>query len=337
MCLELGTADKKRAEAARKRKAPAAEKRPRKKQTPEDKEALKRQRAEVRAAAREAAKRQRAEDRAAAREAAKLAKAEAKAAASSAARGAVVADSSEEEEEEEGEDDEPVACNWAQCDRCEKWRRLPDSSEYEADNLPEQWFCEMNPNAQRNTCDKPEERMVRGERWGEEEGEEEESEEEGEEEGEGEALGSVKSGAAPAARDGLSGVAPPQEAPAAQPMAPAATEAAAGRGVADLAKGEATEDGAAAAAAAGVAELGIRGASGGVSADVEALRERVKARRAKSRADEPQDPRSRLTRHLRLRGFKIKDVPGDNNCQFHAIADQLGQVPLALPSPSPGP
>ena len=24
-----------------------------------------------------------------------------------------------------------------------------------------------------------------------------------------------------------------------------------------------------------------------------------------------------------VRGFKIKDVPGDNNCQFHALADQL--------------
>ena len=37
----------------------------------------------------------------------------------------------------------------------------------------------------------------------------------------------------------------------------------------------------------------------------------------------PQDPRSRLTRHLQMRGFTIKDVPGDNNCQFHALADQL--------------
>ena len=29
---------------------------------------------------------------------------------------------------------------------------------------------------------------------------------------------------------------------------------------------------------------------------------------------------------MALRGFRIKDVPGDNNCQFHALADQLEQV-----------
>ena len=26
---------------------------------------------------------------------------------------------------------------------------------------------------------------------------------------------------------------------------------------------------------------------------------------------------------MAVRGFQIKDVPGDNNCQFHALADQL--------------
>ena len=41
---------------------------------------------------------------------------------------------------------------------------------------------------------------------------------------------------------------------------------------------------------------------------------------------EPQDNRSRLTRHLFIHGFTIKNVPGDNNCQFHALADQLDQV-----------
>ena len=39
-----------------------------------------------------------------------------------------------------------------------------------------------------------------------------------------------------------------------------------------------------------------------------------------------QDHRSRLQRHMAVRGFQIKDVPGDNNCQFHALADQLEQV-----------
>ena len=97
-------------------------------------------------------------------------------------------DSSDEDEdsEEEGEsgEEEEETCNWAQCDRCEKWRRLPDGPEYEADALPDQWFCYMNPNTQRNTCDKPEERMDRNETWGEGEDDGEEGEE-GEEEDEG--------------------------------------------------------------------------------------------------------------------------------------------------------
>jgi hypothetical protein len=59
----------------------------------------------------------------------------------------------------------------------------------------------------------------------------------------------------------------------------------------------------------------------------QALRDRVnKAREKEAEKHLPQDPRSRLARHLGVRGFKIKDVPGDNNCQFHAIADQLEQV-----------
>jgi len=62
------------------------------------------------------------------------------------------------------------------------------------------------------------------------------------------------------------------------------------------------------------------------SAEVAALRERVKARQKANQAPLPMDPRSCLQRHLKLRGFQIKDVPGDNNCQFHAIADQLEQV-----------
>ena len=87
---------------------------------------------------------------------------------------------------------------------------------------------------------------------------------------------------------------------------------------------------AAAAAAAGVEQRGMRapassssidggsdrGAGGGGGAGV-AIQPRKRAESG------PQDPRSRLTRHLQTRGFKIKDVPGDNNCQFHALADQL--------------
>ena len=47
----------------------------------------------------------------------------------------------------------------AQCDRCNKWRRLPPSAEYAPDRLPGQWYCEMNPNSMRNSCDRPEERL----------------------------------------------------------------------------------------------------------------------------------------------------------------------------------
>ena len=92
-----------------------------------------------------------------------------------------------EEGEEEGEgetDEEPETCNWAQCDRCEKWRRLPAGPEYEETALPEKWFCYMNPNTQRNSCEKPEERMARNEVWGVDEEEEDEEDEEEEEDGE---------------------------------------------------------------------------------------------------------------------------------------------------------
>jgi len=57
------------------------------------------------------------------------------------------------------------------------------------------------------------------------------------------------------------------------------------------------------------------------SAEIKSQRERI--------AQGPQDARSRLSRHLGLRGFKIKDVPGDNNCQFHALTDQLEQLGIS--------
>ena len=73
----------------------------------------------------------------------------------------------------------------------------------------------------------------------------------------------------------------------------------------------------------GAAPLGMRAAAADAAA-VDALRQRVKAREVLSAR--PMDARSKLAHHLALRGFKIKDVPGDNNCQFHALADQLQQV-----------
>ena len=58
---------------------------------------------------------------------------------------------------------EDATCNWAQCDQCGKWRRLPLEDAFSPENLPDEWFCHMNPNGQRNTCDKPEERMAKEE------------------------------------------------------------------------------------------------------------------------------------------------------------------------------
>mmetsp|Transcript_5400 Transcript_5400/g.6918 ORF Transcript_5400/g.6918 Transcript_5400/m.6918 type:complete len:890 (-) Transcript_5400:291-2960(-) len=45
---------------------------------------------------------------------------------------------------------------WVQCDRCQKWRRLPGV--LDTKNLPEKWFCEMNVwDNSRRTCEAPEE------------------------------------------------------------------------------------------------------------------------------------------------------------------------------------
>ena len=61
---------------------------------------------------------------------------------------------------------------WVQCDRCDKWRRVRMSEE----ELPEQWYCELNDDPAYASCDVAEEQM--GEEEGEGEGEDSESEEE---------------------------------------------------------------------------------------------------------------------------------------------------------------
>ncbi|XP_070546121.1 uncharacterized protein [Ptychodera flava] len=43
---------------------------------------------------------------------------------------------------------------WVQCDRCDKWRKLPIM--LCADALPEQWYCYMNPDVNYNDCIIPE-------------------------------------------------------------------------------------------------------------------------------------------------------------------------------------
>ncbi|NWI49629.1 MORC3 protein, partial [Calyptomena viridis] len=42
---------------------------------------------------------------------------------------------------------------WVQCDACLKWRKLPDGIE----QLPEKWYCSLNPDPQFRNCNVPEE------------------------------------------------------------------------------------------------------------------------------------------------------------------------------------
>ncbi|XP_035265607.1 MORC family CW-type zinc finger protein 3-like [Anguilla anguilla] len=45
--------------------------------------------------------------------------------------------------------------NWAQCDICQRWRKLPDG--IDASKLPDKWFCYLNPDPQYRTCQAEEE------------------------------------------------------------------------------------------------------------------------------------------------------------------------------------
>ncbi|KAJ3692644.1 hypothetical protein LUZ60_011739 [Juncus effusus] len=47
---------------------------------------------------------------------------------------------------------------WVQCDKCRKWRIL--SSDYDSKNLPQNWFCYMEPF--KGKCEMPEQQMQRG-------------------------------------------------------------------------------------------------------------------------------------------------------------------------------
>ena len=46
------------------------------------------------------------------------------------------------------------AVQWAQCERCEKWRVVEDP-----DSLPEVWYCEMNEDDGYNHCQVPEQQF----------------------------------------------------------------------------------------------------------------------------------------------------------------------------------
>ncbi|KAK0151313.1 MORC family CW-type zinc finger protein 3 [Merluccius polli] len=45
--------------------------------------------------------------------------------------------------------------NWVQCSSCQQWRKLPDG--INTDDLPENWFCNMNPDPQFRRCEIEEE------------------------------------------------------------------------------------------------------------------------------------------------------------------------------------
>nr|XP_046260052.1 MORC family CW-type zinc finger protein 3a [Scatophagus argus] len=45
--------------------------------------------------------------------------------------------------------------NWAQCDDCLKWRKLPDG--IDCSKLPDKWYCRMNPDPQFRSCQVEEE------------------------------------------------------------------------------------------------------------------------------------------------------------------------------------
>ncbi|XP_039599784.1 uncharacterized protein LOC120522979 [Polypterus senegalus] len=46
--------------------------------------------------------------------------------------------------------------NWVQCDECRKWRKLPDG--IDTSELPDNWYCHMNPDTQFRLCSVPEEK-----------------------------------------------------------------------------------------------------------------------------------------------------------------------------------
>lgn len=108
-------------------------------------------------------------------EEAAVARAGAKAARTGGKKASPAARSGCDDESEESEGEEEEHFNWACCDRCGKWRRLPAGKEYEEAALPETWFCEFSPDNKRNACAKPEERMGKNEVWGERDDESEES------------------------------------------------------------------------------------------------------------------------------------------------------------------
>jgi len=60
----------------------------------------------------------------------------------------------EDEDEEAEEDGNEAVCTWLECERCKKWRIVP---EHHAAGVSDRWYCEMNIDAGHNRCDVPQE------------------------------------------------------------------------------------------------------------------------------------------------------------------------------------
>ena len=56
---------------------------------------------------------------------------------------------------------EESGTQWVQCERCDKWRRLPPGCAAPGDD--EAWWCALNPVPTHNRCEVPEESLDEGE------------------------------------------------------------------------------------------------------------------------------------------------------------------------------
>ena len=59
---------------------------------------------------------------------------------------------SDDEEDDDDDGASEMICTWLQCDRCQKWRIVPDNTGGDDNTL---WYCEMNPDHRHNRCDVP--------------------------------------------------------------------------------------------------------------------------------------------------------------------------------------
>ena len=58
-----------------------------------------------------------------------------------------------EDDDDLNEDSNEMICTWLQCDRCSKWRIVPDSAAPEDETQP--WYCENNVDRCHNRCSVP--------------------------------------------------------------------------------------------------------------------------------------------------------------------------------------